>query len=85
MFQIARHMLDANGDIIARRPLQPLYELRDHATAMARNEASGLWGDYGYDDQRDAGGRRTVAAGRTSSWSRRSRPPTSRHRASFAS
>jgi hypothetical protein len=52
MFQIVRHMLDANGDIIARRPLQPLYELREHATAMARNEASGQWGDYGYDDQR---------------------------------
>jgi hypothetical protein len=44
-------MLDANGDIIARRPLQPLFELRDHAMAMARNAASGLWGDYGYDDQ----------------------------------
>jgi hypothetical protein len=44
-------MLDANGEIIASKPLQPLYELRGHATAMARNEASGLWGDYGYDDQ----------------------------------
>jgi hypothetical protein len=51
MFQIVRHMLDANGDIIAPRPLQPLYELRDHANGIARNEASGLWGDYGYDDQ----------------------------------
>jgi len=52
MFQIVRFMFDANGDIVTRRPLQPLYELRDHALATARNEASGLWGDYGYDDER---------------------------------
>ena len=52
MFQIIRLMLDDNGDIIARRPLQPLFELRDHAMVIARNEASGLWGDYGYDEER---------------------------------
>jgi hypothetical protein len=52
MFQVIRLMLDDNGDIIARRPLQPLFELRDHAMAIARNEASGLWGDYGYDEER---------------------------------
>jgi hypothetical protein len=51
MYQIIRLVLDDDTDIIARRPLQPLYELRDHAVAMARNEASGLWGDYGYDDE----------------------------------
>jgi hypothetical protein len=52
MFQIIRLMLDVNGDVVAPRPLQPLYELRDHATAMARNAASGLWGVFGYDDKR---------------------------------
>jgi hypothetical protein len=52
MYQIVRLMLDENGDIIARRPLQPHFELREHAMAIARNEASGLWGDYGYDEQR---------------------------------
>jgi len=38
---------DANGDIIAHRPLQPLCELHAHAMTMARKEASGglgrLW------------------------------------------
>jgi hypothetical protein len=52
MYQIIRLVLDDNGDIIAGKPLQPLYELEDHAVAMACNEASGLWGDYGYDDER---------------------------------
>lgn len=52
MFQIIRLMLDDNGDITSRRPLQPLFELRDHAMAVALNEASGLWGDYGFDDER---------------------------------
>jgi hypothetical protein len=52
VFQIVRLTLDDNGDVIARRPLQPLFELREGAMAMARIEASGLWGDYGYDDQR---------------------------------
>jgi hypothetical protein len=38
-----------------RRPpnLQHLYELQDHAMALARNEASGLWRDYGCDEQRE--------------------------------
>jgi hypothetical protein len=52
VFQIVRLLLDDNSDIIARKPLQPLYELQDHAAAMARNEASGLWGDYGYHESR---------------------------------
>ena len=51
MFQIVRLMLNDAGDIIVRRPLQPLFELREHAMAIARNEASGLWGDYGFDQQ----------------------------------
>jgi hypothetical protein len=52
MLQIVRLTLDDNGDIIARRPLQPLFEFRDHAMTIARNEASGLWGDYGFDEER---------------------------------
>jgi hypothetical protein len=52
MFQIVRLMLNDAGDIIARRPLQPLFELRDHAMTIARNEASGLWGDFGFDKAR---------------------------------
>jgi hypothetical protein len=30
MFQIVRLVLNDAGDIIVRRPLQPLFELRDH-------------------------------------------------------
>jgi len=52
MFQIVRLTLSDAGEIIARRPLQPLFELRDHAVVIARNEAAGLWGDYGYDEER---------------------------------
>jgi hypothetical protein len=52
VFQIVRLMLDDNGDVIARRALQPLFELREDAMVMARIEASGLWGDYGYDERR---------------------------------
>jgi hypothetical protein len=52
MYQIIRLMFNDAGEIIARRPLQPLFELRDHAMAIARNEASGLWGEFGFDEQR---------------------------------
>jgi hypothetical protein len=50
MFQIVRMTLDNSGHVIARRALQPLFELREHAMAMARNDASALWGDYGFDE-----------------------------------
>jgi hypothetical protein len=53
MFQIVRLPLDDDGNVIARRDLQPLFELREHAMLMARNAASGLWGDYGYDEERN--------------------------------
>jgi hypothetical protein len=29
-----------------------LFELRDHAMAIARIEASSLWGDFGFDEAR---------------------------------
>ena len=53
MFQIVRLTLDHDGNVIARRDLQPLFELRNHAMLMARNAAAGLWGDYGYDEERN--------------------------------
>jgi hypothetical protein len=52
MFQIVRLTLKDNGSVIGRRDLQPLFELREHAMLMARNAASGLWGDFGYDEER---------------------------------
>jgi len=64
MFQIIRCTLDENGEVIARRPLQPLYELSEDAAAMAKFDSSRLWGDYGYDEERqcwwanDSNGRR---------------------------
>ena len=53
MFQIVRLTLDDNGEVEARRPLQPLFELREDAMAMAEFDASRLWGDYGRDEERD--------------------------------
>ena len=53
MFQIIRFALDDDGNVMARRDLQPLFELREHAMLMARNAASGLWGDFAYDEERN--------------------------------
>jgi hypothetical protein len=53
MFQIVRLTLDDNGEVEARSPLQPLFELREDAMAMAEFDASRLWGDYGRDEERD--------------------------------
>ena len=53
MFQIVRLELDDNGEVAARRPLQPLFELREDAMAMAEFDASRLWGEYGCDEARD--------------------------------
>ena len=53
MFQIIRLTLDDSDNVVARRPLQPLFELRDDAMAMAEFDASRLWGDYGRDEERD--------------------------------
>jgi hypothetical protein len=53
MFQIVRQELDRNGHVVARRPLQPLYELWDDAMALAEFDASRCAGDYGYDAQHD--------------------------------
>ena len=52
MHQIVRLTLNDDGNVIARRDLQPPFELREHAMLVARNAASWLWGDYGYDEER---------------------------------
>jgi len=53
MFQIVRVELNRDGQVIARRPLQPLYDLREDAMALAEFDASRCAGDYGYDEQYD--------------------------------
>jgi hypothetical protein len=53
MFQIVRVDLDRDGHVIARWPLQPLYDLQDDAVALAEFDASRCAGAYGYDEKRD--------------------------------
>ena len=53
MFQIVRVELGREGQVVARRPLQPLYELREDAMALAEFDASRCAGAYGYDEQYD--------------------------------
>jgi hypothetical protein len=50
MFQIVRCELDSNGQVIARRPLKPPYDLWEDAMALAEFDASRCNGEYGYDD-----------------------------------
>jgi hypothetical protein len=52
MFQIVRLALDRNGEVFARRPLQPFFELWEDAITIAEFDASRLWGDYGWDEER---------------------------------
>jgi hypothetical protein len=47
MFQIVRMEFSRDGHMIARWPLQPLYELRDDAMALAEFDASRCSGEYG--------------------------------------
>jgi hypothetical protein len=51
MFQIVRVELNQDGHVVARWPLQPLYDLRDDAMALAEFDASrcaGWWArDHG--------------------------------------
>ncbi|HEY6256915.1 MAG TPA: hypothetical protein VIY51_14095 [Xanthobacteraceae bacterium] len=53
MFQIVRLELGRDGGVVARRPLQPLYELFEDAMALAEFDASRCAGAYGYDAQHD--------------------------------
>jgi len=52
-FQIVRLELDEEGDVIARRRLQPLFDLRSDAMALAEFDAGRCNGDFGYDAERD--------------------------------
>jgi hypothetical protein len=52
VFQIVHCVLDDKNEVVTRRPLQPLFELWEDATAMAEFDSSRLWDDYGYDEER---------------------------------
>jgi hypothetical protein len=54
MFQIVRVEINNEGHVVARRPLEPPYDLRDDAMALAEFDASRCAGDYGYDERHDA-------------------------------
>ena len=61
-FQIVRLELDRAGHIVDRRPLQPIFELREDAMALAQFDAGRCNGEFGYDAGRDCGGQKTRAA-----------------------
>jgi hypothetical protein len=52
-FQIVRLELNESDEVIARRPLQPLFDLRCDAMALAEFDAGRCEGDFGYDAERD--------------------------------
>jgi hypothetical protein len=52
-FQIVRLELNESEEVIARRPLQPLFDLRCDAMALAEFDAGRCDGDFGYDAERD--------------------------------
>jgi hypothetical protein len=52
VYQLVRLELNDAGVVITRQPTQPLFELRDHAIAMAEFDAAHCYGDYGYDGER---------------------------------
>lgn len=52
MFQIVHCVLDDKKEVLARRPLEPLFELWQDAAAMAEFDSSRLWDEYGYDEER---------------------------------
>jgi hypothetical protein len=52
-FQIVRVELTEREEVIARKPLQPIFELRDDAMALAEFDASRNHDEYDYDAERD--------------------------------
>ncbi len=52
-FQIVRVELNDASEIVSRRPSEPLFEVRDHAMAIAEFDAAHGHGEYGYDRERD--------------------------------
>jgi hypothetical protein len=75
MFQIVRMALDDNGEVIARRALQPLFELWEDAVAMAEFDASRLWGITAGTRSKAAGGRPIRVGRNIVSRSKPSPPP----------
>jgi len=64
LFQLIEIESDERDQVIAETKTLPLFELREHAMAMAEFSAARCHGDYGYDADRDcwwaASGTRTV-------------------------
>jgi hypothetical protein len=50
MFQIVISELDCDGKVVAHWPVQPLYELWDHAVAIAEFDASRLSEDGSFEE-----------------------------------
>ena len=53
MFRIVRCLLDDKNGVVTRHALQPPFELREDAAAMAEFDSSRFWEQYGYDEERD--------------------------------
>ncbi len=65
LFQLVEIELNEKNQVIAETKTQPLFELRQHAMAMAEFAAARCHGDYGYDAEHDCwwarrGGDRTL-------------------------
>jgi len=85
MFQIVRLALDDNGEVNARCPLQPLFELREDAMAMAEFERRGSRATTAVTMSATVGGRPTRADANTASSSSRSPTPTLRRESAVPS
>jgi hypothetical protein len=53
VFQLVRLALNDRHQVVGRVPLQPFFELRDDAMAMAEFGAARSNGEYRYDQDRD--------------------------------
>ena len=75
LFQIVRLEYSATGGVIARRETEPLFELREHAMAMAELEAVRFYDESEYDAQHDCVGLPpTLGIESSNLWSRRYAP-----------
>ena len=53
VFQLVRLVLNEKDQIVARVPLQPVFELREDAMAMAEFGAARSNGEFRYDSEHD--------------------------------
>jgi hypothetical protein len=53
LFQLVQIETDAEGQVVATTPTQPLFELHQHAAAMAEFAAARCGAEYGYDADND--------------------------------